>query len=122
MAKKSLQARLMSHVAANFNPDWAEKATALMAEAHVALKAAQPAAGLPPRDKDFYYGDAYSVPVWVQVKKGRGACVRWSFNHNGWVDYNWRDGTAPEDNTYLAKIPKDAPWILLPFHVAEPRY
>jgi len=111
---KSLPDRIHSHIAKDFNPDWAERASVLMQEAAEALT---PRTGPPPRDKDSYYQSDYSVPVWIQVKKGRGACVRWSFIYEGWVDYNWRDGTAPEDNDYLVKIPKDAPWILLPFHV-----
>lgn len=77
--------------------------------------------GPPPRDDHAYYGSAYSVPVWVDAGNGRGACVRWSFGHTGWVDYNWRDGTSPRDNSYLAKIPRGAAWILLPFHVAGRR-
>ncbi len=77
--------------------------------------------GPPPRDNDPYYTDCYSVPVWIQAKKGYGAAVRWSFNYNGWVDHQWRDGTRPDDCEWLSKVSKNAPWILLPFHDAGAR-
>jgi hypothetical protein len=72
--------------------------------------------GTPPRDQDPYYGDRYSLPVYLAT----GFRVRWDFRGGeGWVDANWREGPSPRDYDDLPKgnKAKTVEWVLLPAKV-----
>lgn len=67
--------------------------------------------GMPPTEDHAFYGQRYSVPVWIET----GRCVRWDGISDGWVDYLWRDGSAPEmDKLGRMVLPANARWLWLP--------
>jgi len=71
--------------------------------------------GYPPRDDCNIYGDRFSIPVLIGDSESNEGHVLykayvWDYNNNGWVEYDYIDGTEPDDYELYIDVDHWAHW------------